>query len=208
VTRQQAVPLAHRTKSHGTLSPAEWAQIIAEEAKALHVKMTPKEIAEGVGIISYESSFNADNLVQGPSGHIGAWSEEPSYGSEKDRLDPRASTRAAIRNWASNGKSWWPAWGRWQAEQRPDGQAGSTQWKKYIGLAEHALGLAGAGAAPRASSPAAAAAATAQSSSSSTGGFAEDLMHFGLVAVLVAGGAVMVGLGGARVLGTATRKAS
>lgn len=196
---RQAVPLAHRTKSHGTLSPAEWAQIIAEEARALHIKMTPKEIAEGVGIISYESSFNADNLVQGPSGHIGAWSESPDFGGTKERLDPRASTRAAIKNWASSGKSWWPAWGRWQAEQRPDGQAGSSQWKKYLGFAEHALG-AGASGGTASPSP-----RPRESSSSGSSGFGGDLLHIGLVGALVLGGVGMIGLGTTRMLGTAAR---
>jgi hypothetical protein len=200
VAPPQVVPLARRTKSHGTLSPAEWAQIIAEEARALGVKMTPKEIAEGVGILEYESSGNADNLVQGPSGHIGGWSEEPSYGSTKERLDPRASTRAAIKNWASNKKSWWPAWGRWQAEQRPDGQAGSTQWKKYLAFAEHALG-GGAAPGPRASSPQAHKNASEPSPSSSS--FGGDLMHLGLVGVLVIGGVAMVGMGATRILSTA-----
>src|SRR3954454_25400886 len=183
----RAAPLAHRYKKHGVLSPQEWAQILVEESRAMGIKMTPKQIAEGVGVIQAESSGNASNLVQGPAGHIGAWSEEPSYGSEKERLDPRASTRAAIKNWAENGKSWWPAWGRWEAEQ--SGQSGTTQWKKYVGLVERALGAPTSGRPPLPSNQA----PGESSPQPSSGGLGGDLMHVGLVGVLVLGGAGMIG---------------
>jgi hypothetical protein len=201
VAPPQVVPLARRTKSHGTLSPAEWTQIFAEESRALGIQMKPKEIAEGIGILEYESSGDASNFVQGPGGHIGGLSESPTFGSTKERLDPHGAVRAAIKQWAADRKSWWPAWGRWQAEQRPDGQAGSTQWKKYIAFAEHALGAGAAG--PRASSPEAHRNATEPPSSSSFGG---ELMHLGLVGVLVIGGVAMVGMGTTRMLGTAQHR--
>lgn len=200
----RAAPLAHRVKSHGVLTPSEWAQIFAEESRSLGVRMTPKEIAEGIGILEYESSGNASNFVQGAGGHIGALAESPTFGSTKERLDPRGAVRAGIKEWKADGKSWWPAWGRWQEEQRPDGQAGSSQWKKYVGLVEHALG--GVGKAPAAPGVAQQPAA-AIAGGSSSGGLADDLMHVGLVAALVIGGAGMVGVGVTRVFGTVRKGA-
>jgi len=200
----RAAPLAHRrpaTKTHGILSPEEWAQIIAEEAHALGVKMTPRQVAEGVGVVMSESGGNASNLVQGPSGHIGGWSEEPGFGSTKERLDPRASTRAAIKNWKSNGKNWWQAWGQYE-EGETEG-AGPTRWPKYLAAAEAAL--KGAIVGPRSSGRQVPSETVSTSSSGGSGGLSGDLMHVGLVAALVIGGAGMVGLGVTRVFGTATK---
>jgi hypothetical protein len=198
-------PSAHRKfKTSGTLSPAEWAQIIVQEAHAMHIAITPRQVAEGVATTQIESGGDASNEVQGPSGHIGAWAEgtEGFPSSAAKRLDPRASTRAALANWSSNGKSWWQAWGQWEKEQSGRWGGETSEYKPYLGIAEAALKATGGKQTPAEAHPGSPAPAPASTSGggSSIGG---DFLRFGLVAVLVIGGTALIGLGTTRVLGTA-----
>src|SRR3954467_10574825 len=93
-------PVVHRRQpiKHGVLSPEEWADLIVEEAQALHLAITPRQVAEGVATVNIESSGDSSNEVQGPSGHIGGWAEgtEGFPSSPAARLDPRLATRAAL----------------------------------------------------------------------------------------------------------------
>lgn len=179
------------------LSSQQWADIIVQEARGMKIKMTPRQVAEGVGVVFAESGGDPSNFGQGASGHIGAWAEEPSFGTTQQRLDPHASTRAALRDWLSNGKSWWPAWGKWEQEQ--SGRSGTTRYRDYLPVAEKALG---AKATPAESHPGL---PPEEAGESSSGGFGEQLMHIGLVGALVLGGAAMIGLGTTRLLGSAGR---
>lgn len=74
-------------------------------------------LSEGLGTIKGENNFTLPNDAQGPGGHIGLWSESPDFGSAAERLNPVTASKLAERQWASDGKSFYPAWGRWQAEQ-------------------------------------------------------------------------------------------
>ena len=176
-----------------TPTPSEWARLIVQESRSLGVKMTPREIAEGVGVVQAESSGNAANLAQGPGGHIGAWSEEPSYGSTAQRLSPAASTRSAIEHWVSSGRSWQPDWGQYETGE--EGGTGPSRYKTYLGVAEAAL--KGTPAASGSSS----AGSSSPDSESSPEIFGDSLTSFGLVGVLVLGGFGLMIFGGTRVFG-------
>lgn len=182
-----------------TLSRGQWAQLIAEEAKAMHLHMTPRQLAEGLGVREAEGDTEEGE-------HIGPWEESSAFGSTKQRLDYRASTRAALQNWAANGKSWWTAWGNFEKGETEG--PGPTRYKRHLGVATAAL--RGTSSAPSAAEThpgvvrAQASPPPAESSSSSSIG--GDLMHLGLVAALVLGGAAMIGLGATRMLGTAQQR--
>lgn len=189
------MPRRRAIKSHGTLSPQEWAEVIAAEGRELHLHMTPREVAEGVGVVEAESSGNADNQVQGPQGHIGGFAENPSYGSVKQRLNPWSSARAALESWAGSKRSWWPAWGQW--EKGEEGGPGPTRYKTYLGVAQAALGqpVTAPGAAKSGGGLA------VQAPSSGSGSTGSSLLHFFLVALLVIGGFVFLAMGATKIVG-------
>lgn len=174
------------------LSPQRWAQIIVAEARAQHIQITPRQVAEGIGVIQAESGGDPASNVPGNE-HKGAWAESTAFGTLKQRLDPFASTAAALKSWAGSGKSWWPAWGRWEQEQ--SGTAGESNFPKYLGVATAALGGKGIAA------PGTGAASSAPSTAApSSGGSSSDLMHIALVAILVLGGIALVGFGAVKVV--------
>jgi hypothetical protein len=179
-----------------TLTEKQWAALIVEEAHKLGFRMTPRQVAEGLGVREAEG-FTASGA------HIGPWEESSAFGTTAERLNYRASTRAALKSWKSSGESWWPAWGKWETAETEG--AGPTRYKKFMGIATRAV-RAGPGSAPAAAHPGLAAStepAPAATSSSGSSSFGADLMHFGLIAVLVVGGVGMIGLGTTRVMGTA-----
>jgi len=179
---------------HGRLAPGEWAQLFAEEAASLGYKITPRELAEGIGVVFAESGGNASSRPAGNE-HIGGLAESTAFGSEAERLNARRAVRAALVKWKEDGKSWWPAWGVWEKGETEG--PGPDRYKRYLRIAEEAL--SGHGFAPPQRSP-----GPSENSSSSPGGLAGDLMHFGLVAALVLGGVGLIGLGGARMLGSSS----
>lgn len=146
----------------------------------------PKVIAEGIATIHGESGGDPTNAAQGPTGHIGLWAEEPSFGTTAQRLDPLHSTQAAYRQWKRDGGSFYPAWGRWEAEQ--SGKDASLNWREYIAAAARALGGKVKVSAPshgQGKQPA------KSESSGGTSGF----MTFLITAALVLGGIALTGLG-------------
>jgi hypothetical protein len=185
-----------------TLSRKQWAYLIAEEAHSLGYKLTARQLAEGLGVREAEGDTSE-------GAHIGPWEEEVGFGTRKQRLDYRTSTRLALQRWKSDGQTWWPAWGKWETGESEG--AGPTRYKRHLALARQALRHVGSvppmGPGPRASSPAAqAAAAETPVATVSGGGLSSDLMHFGLVGVLVLGGTGFIGFGATRMLGS--RKAT
>lgn len=116
----------------GTLTPQEWAAIMILAG----FPRDPKVIAEGLGTIYVESGFNSN--PGGDGAHFGAWQEDSSFGSVADRLDPVKSTKGAKARWQADGKSFYPAWTRWQVEQ--SGRNGAQEGiKRYSGVAKEAL---------------------------------------------------------------------
>lgn len=180
-----------------TLSRKGWAELIAEEAKALGLHMTPRQLAEGLGVREAEG-FTASGA------HIGPWEESSAFagGSTAGRLNYRTSTRAALENWHGNGNSWWTAWGNYEKGETEG--AGPTRYKRHLGVATAALRGVGSGPTPAESHPGNPA-RPAQTPSTSTegGGIFGEAKHFALVAVLVLGGAAMIGMGTKRVFGGA-----
>jgi len=172
-----------------SLSRRGWAELIAEEAHELGLRITPRQLAEGLGVREAEGFTDEGE-------HIGPWEEEESgFGSRAERLDYRTSTRLALERWSADGKSWWPAWGRWEKPETEG--AGPTRYKRHLALATAVLGKH----ALRVKAPAAAARPSTGVKTASPGGggsIQEDFMHFGLVAILVLGGVVMIGLGTTR----------
>lgn len=185
------------------LSSAEWAQIMVEESRALGVTMTPREIAEGLGVLEVESHRNASEAggLGGATGHIGGWQEEQSYGTTAERLDPRASTRSALKHWLASGKSWWTDWG--QYETGAEGGAGPSRWKQYLPTAEGALGAR----ASFASTGTGTSRGEASAAPAAPAGLSGTLMHIGLTVALVGGGAALVMLGTTRVFGAGKQSA-
>lgn len=130
-----------KLKETGTLTAEEW---------AIHMLIAgfppvPRVIAEGLGTIFYESSFNASSEPAGNE-HIGGWAESPAFGTRAERLRAGPSTKAAYKNWKENKDksgslygNFHQAWGQWQAEQREDGVAGETQYRTYLGDATRAI---------------------------------------------------------------------
>lgn len=93
----------------------------------------PRIIAEGIGVVHAESGGDASEDSQGESGHIGLWAESPAFGSAKCRLDPLCSTKAAYKiGWLPT-KSFYSAWGRWEAEQ--SGKNGATNAPEHMSTA-------------------------------------------------------------------------
>jgi hypothetical protein len=183
----QGQPLASR-RLPAQLSHQEWAELIAEEARALQLHMTPRQLAEGLGVLEAESNFN-EWATSGA--HIGPWEESSAFGSSSQRLNPRASTRAALRSWAASGKNWWPAWGNWETGETEG--AGPTRYHKFLAIAEAALS-------GKPSSPAAPGSLQMVPSAPSAS-LGSDLLHTGLVGVLVLGGLGLMGFGASRVIG-------
>lgn len=118
-------------KRSGVLTPDEWAVIMLEQG----FPADPKVIAEGLGNINAESGFNSD--PGGDGAHFGAWQEDSSFGTVAQRLDPVHSTRTARERWEADGKSFYPAWGRWQAEQ--SGHVGASDYPQYMATAQKAI---------------------------------------------------------------------
>jgi hypothetical protein len=120
------------TKKGGTLTPQEWAAIMLISG----FPRSPKVIAEGLGTIYVESGMNSN--PGGDGAHFGAWQEDSSFGSVADRLDPVKATKAAKARWQADGKSFYPAWSRWQIEQ--SGRNGAQEGvKRYSGVAKEAI---------------------------------------------------------------------
>lgn len=197
---RQAQPLAHRyVKQTGVLSYDEWATVIVTEAAKLGYKMTPRQVAEGLGVISAESAGDASEEGQGPTGHIGGLAESPAFGTVRQRLNPESAVRAALENWHANNKNWWPAWGDWETGESEG--AGPTRWKTYISTAERALSGESSPLDHERRPPPKASSRPTEEGDEGQSAPAGDLMHVGLVAVLVLGGAGLVAFGGTRLLG-------
>lgn len=122
------------------ITPKEWAALLLVAG----FPPTPKVIAEGLGILNAESSLGTNMATSGA--HIGPWAESSAFGSAASRLDPLKSTEAALKQWEADGKSFYPAWGRWEKEQ--SGRDGATDWPKYKQIAEEAVS-SGVGNFPR-----------------------------------------------------------
>lgn len=174
-----------------TLSRRGWAELIAEEAHALGYKMTPRELAEGLGVREAEGNARS-------GAHEGPWAESQAFGSSQERLNYRSSTRAALKNWAENGKSWWTAWGDYETPEAEG--AGPTRYKRHLALAtavlaKHHLTVRAPAATRKreGKSP-----SMNRPSEPGETSIQEDAMHFALVALLVIGGVVMIGLGTTR----------
>lgn len=200
-TKPPAKPQALHVKSSGVLTPKEWAAVIVAEAARLGIKMTPRQVAEGLGVLSAEDGFNTSEESQGPRGHIGGWAESPTFGTVAQRLNPVAATTAALENWKSSGKSWWPAWGDWEKGETEG--AGPERFKQYLPIAEAALKgnatvLAAGGGRGSAGAGGGSTGSETGSESSDLGG---ELLKIALVAVLVLGGVALIGLGGTRFIG-------
>jgi hypothetical protein len=174
-----------------SLSRKQWAELIAEEAHQLGYKLTPRQLAEALGVREAEG-FSEEGE------HIGPWEEEKSFGSTAARLNYKTSTRAALERWAGDGKSWWPGWGDWE---KPETEGpGPSRYKRHLALATAVLAKRGVSSARAPKIKASTAKHPPENAPPSPGSFGEDLMHFGLVALLVLGGVVMIGMGTTRLL--------
>lgn len=116
----------------GKLTPKQWTVIMLIAGFPENAKV----LAEGLGTINLESGFDASSPGDGT--HIGAWQEEPSFGSREDRLNPYKATVAARKRWAADGHSFYNAWTRWQIEQ--SGRNGAAEGvATYMGLTREIL---------------------------------------------------------------------
>jgi hypothetical protein len=122
----------------GTHSPEEW----GSEMLLFGFPSQSNVVAEGLGVLKAESNFNTN--PGGDGAHFGAWQEDTSFGSVADRLNPRKSTEGAASRWRADGKSFYPAWGRWEAEQ---GGADGSKNTAYMSVAEHLVKSGNAGSA-------------------------------------------------------------
>lgn len=170
------------------------AQIALYEIRA-GFPLNLRVLAEGVGIVTAESSGNPKSEVPGNE-HIGMWAESSAFGTRAQRLDPLAATKAARKQWEADGKSFWSAWGRWEAEQA--GRDGSTTWKEHLAGVRQAL--MGAGAKPSGEGKSAFG-AQSQPRSSSSGSQPSGFLVFLLSAVLILGGIALVAFGVMRSVG-------
>jgi hypothetical protein len=128
-------------KNTGVLTPEEWGAHMLNAG----FPPVPRVIAEGLGTIFYESSFNASSKVSGNE-HMGGWAESSAYGSESQRLHASSATLAAYRAWRKEADSrgtlygnFNQQWGQWHEKQRPDGKAGEDEWPAYMGAANRAI---------------------------------------------------------------------
>ncbi len=150
-------------------------------------------LAEGLATIHAESGGDPKSQVPGNE-HIGLWAESSAFGTEAQRLNALQSTKAAFKEWLTDGRSFFQAWGQWEAEQ--SGRNGALEWRKYVGAARQAL--RGAGVAPPRAAGASAfrPAATPAASNGPSGG-----VTFLLTAALVLGGLGLTVLGTMRTAG-------
>lgn len=131
-----------RVKAKGQLSDDEWSRIML----ACGFPPVPRVIAEGLAVLHNESGGVAGiNLAPG-NPHVGPWAEgtEGFPSSEKARLDPIQSTKAAYANWYGNAKSsgslygnFEQAWGQWEAQQ--GGKNVQAEYPNYIAAATAAI---------------------------------------------------------------------
>ncbi len=123
-------------KGGGVLSPEEWGGAMLQGG----FPKIQKVIAEGLGTIKSESSFNASEQSQGPGGHIGGWAESETFGSVAERLNPVKSSAAAFKEWRKDGHSFWQAWGQWEAEQSGlSGGGAGAYGPEYMGVAKQVI---------------------------------------------------------------------
>lgn len=175
-----------------SLSRRQWAELIATEAHELGYSMTPRQLAEALGVREAEG-FTSEGE------HIGPWEEESSFGSTADRLNYKTSTRAALQRWAKDGKSWWPGWGDWEKGETEG--AGPSRYKRHLALATAVLAKGSASRARGGRSPrdmSRGSGSTEAAPPSSSDSIKGDVLHFGLVAALVGGGVVLMGMGTTR----------
>lgn len=167
-------------------------EIVLYEVKA-GFPLNPRVLAEGVGIVRAESGGNPKSEVPGNE-HIGMWAESSAFGTRAQRLDPMASTVAARKEWEKDGKSFYPAWGRWEAEQ--SGRDGATTWKEHLAAAKQVLmgGPVKGGGEGRGS-------AFKAKRSPAEGDSPSGFMVFLISAALILGGVALVGLGMMRAVG-------
>lgn len=129
-------------KGGGVLSPDEWAEAMLQGG----FPSKQGVIAAGLGTIKSESSFDASQQAQGPSGHIGGWAESPAFGSVAARLDPVRSSAAAYKEWKKDG-GFWQAWGQWEAEQSGlSGGGAGTYGPEYMDTAKKVIEKGGGSA--------------------------------------------------------------
>jgi hypothetical protein len=184
------------------LSYDEWAAIIVAEAHKLGIKMTPKQVAEGLGVIEAESGGDASSNPPGNE-HIGGLAESPAFGSEAERLNPVSAVAAALKEWNKAGKTWWPAWGRWETGETEG--AGPTRYAKHLHTATAALAGAGGFTGATAANATGAQRVQIAGASADAPGAA---MRFLLTAALVLGGLSVAGLGVTRAVGAGRHQAA
>jgi len=131
-----------RVKSKGQLSDDEWARIML----ACGFPPVPRVIAEGLAVLHNESGGVAGINLSPGNPHVGPWAEgtEGFPASEKLRLDPIQSTKAAYANWYGNAKqsgslygNFEQAWGQWEAQQ--GGKNVQAEYPNYIAAATAAI---------------------------------------------------------------------
>lgn len=128
--------------SSGHIAPGAVASWIVEAAESLKVKITARQVAEGLGVVSAESGFNGNSKPTGNE-HIGLWALGSSYGSESQRLNPEIATYLAVKGWLSDGKNWWKAWGNYETGETEG--PGPNRYPKYMQTAQRALQSGGNG---------------------------------------------------------------
>lgn len=130
-----ATPPAKQT---GTLTPQEVANALARQSRKVGAGLTKPEIAEGVGVAFAESGASNENVGQGPEGHIGIYSESPAFGTPEQRTRTGPATRAAVKQFLADGRSWNPAWVHWQ-EIQGENETGADRAPQYVDEAAKAL---------------------------------------------------------------------
>lgn len=131
-----------RVKAKGQLSDDEWSRIML----ACGFPPVARVIAEGLAVLHNESGGVAGIDLAPGNPHIGPWAEgtEGFPSSEKARLDPIQSTKAAYANWFGNAKqsgslygNFEQAWGQWEAQQ--GGKNVQAEYPNYIAAATAAI---------------------------------------------------------------------
>jgi len=133
-----------RVKQTGQLEPQEIATALVKQGRKLNLNLTRPEVAEGVGVAEAETAGNASEQRQlqelpPDQAHVGLFAEEEgSFAPLQKRLETGPATRAALKRFAADGRSWNPAWVHWQEIQGED-ETGHDRAPQYEGVAAKAL---------------------------------------------------------------------
>jgi len=158
---------------------------------------TPKVISEAIGYEEAESGGDVLNEIQGPEGHIGAWSESKDFGTPAERLDPLKSSILARKQWEKTG---WEAWAPYEHGETEG--TGTERAPRYVTAAEQAIAaIKGQISAPKSWPPGSGSQAQNGRGTPTPGSGASGPMKFVLTAALVLGGFALVALGAMRSLG-------